>query len=234
MIAGSASPDLGNGLTVNPALVVGCERAGGFAAYARPYGLAGLQWAGCGIGGRAGRFAFAAGAHRLGLGRYSENDLVAVAGAEPSAQFALGVAAHALMVEGEAGYRRVAPGFDAGVLWRGGRVSVAAAGLGINEPDIGPGQALAARFMLGVLWQPVAPLLVAVDLGREGVDESAGAGLEFRLVPGVALRCGVGTGPLRYAGGLALRSSPVGMAYAFRFVPELGATHVFGLEGFWR
>ena len=87
--------------------------------------------------------------------------------------------------------------------------------------------------MLAGSWRPIDDLLLALDLGREGDDEDAAFGAEFRLVPQLGLRLGVGVAPLRYAAGLGAAVGPLGFDYAYQFHPTLKETHVLGLRAAW-
>ena len=75
--------------------------------------------------------------------------------------------------------------------------------------------------------------MLALDLGREGSDEDAAFGAEFRLIPQLALRLGLGVVPLRFAAGLGATVGSVGFEYAYQFHPVLKDTHVFGLRAAW-
>jgi hypothetical protein len=88
--------------------------------------------------------------------------------------------------------------------------------------------------LLAGSWRPVDDLLLALDLSRERSDEDAAFGAEFRLVPQLGLRIGVGVAPLRYAAGLGAEVGPLGFEYAYQFHPKLKETHVLGLRAAWR
>jgi len=77
-------------------------------------------------------------------------------------------------------------------------------------------------------------VLMALDVGREGSDEDAAFGVEFRLVPQLGVRMGVGVAPLRLSGGVGATAGPVGVEYAYQFHPMLKETHVLGLRAAWR
>jgi hypothetical protein len=55
-------------------------------------------------------------------------------------------------------------------------------------------------------------------------------GAEFNIIPALGLRAGVGTSPLRLSAGLGASVGPMGLDYAFRFVPSLGTSHQFGVR----
>jgi hypothetical protein len=106
--------------------------------------------------------------------------------------------------------------------------------LRLNSPRWRDGAAQPTKVVIGGSWQPVNELLIAVDLSREQDNEDAAFGVELRLVPQVGVRLGVGTAPLRLAGGLGASAGPVGLEYAYQFHPVLKETHLFGLQAAWR
>jgi len=233
MLAGAAVPDGQHSLLLNPALGVDDDRLQVGICYSRPYGLPGLAWSRAAGGWSSGRLAAAIGLSGLGLDRYREQDAQIVFGGTPAAGVAVGLGIHALIVSAGQGYGDVVPAFDAGACWRSGRVRVGAAGLRLNSPRWHDGTELPPRVVLAGAWQPVDDALLALDLGREGADEYAAFGAEFRLVPQLALRLGVGAVPLRFAAGLGAAVGPLGFDYAYQFHPVLKDTHVFGLRAAW-
>jgi hypothetical protein len=88
--------------------------------------------------------------------------------------------------------------------------------------------------VLAGAWLPVDDLLLALDLGRERGDEDAAFGAEFRPVPQLGLRLGIGVVPLRYAAGLEATVGPLGLEYAYQFHQTLRESHVLGLRMAWR
>ena len=108
------------------------------------------------------------------------------------------------------------------------------AGCCLNSPRWREGTELPSRVVLAGSWRPVDDLLLALDLSRQSSDEDAAFGAEFRLVPQLGLRFGVGVNPLRYAAGLGATVGPLGLEYAYEFHPQLKETHVLGLRAAWR
>ena len=233
MLAGAAVSDALHSFNLNPALCVDGRRMQAGACYADPYGLPGLAWGkACGTWSSE-RLAAGVGVSALGLDRYGEQDAQVVVGGAPVAGVAVGIGLHALFVSAGPGYFDLAPAFDAGISWRSGGLRIGAAGLRLNSPRWRDGTGLAARVVLAGSWQPVDEVLVALDLSREGSDEDAAFGAEFRLVPQLGLRLGVGVAPLRFGAGLGATVGPVGLEYAYQFHPSLKETHVLGLRAAW-
>ena len=233
MLAGAAAPDWQHSFFLNPALCFNADRVQVGAVYSRPYGLPGLEWGRACAGWSAGRLAAGAGFSMLNLDRYHEYDAQTVVGGMPSRNVSVGVGMHALVVEAGQDHDDFAPAVDAGVCWHSGRLRVGAAGLRLNAPRWRDGTELPLRVVLGGSWQPVDEVLLALDLSREQSDEDAAFGAEFRLIPQLGLRFGVGTAPLRFAAGLAAAAGPVGFDYAYQFHPVLKESHVFGLRAAW-
>jgi hypothetical protein len=233
-IAGAAVPDGQHSFFLNPALCVEAARFDADVSGSRPYGLAGLTW------GRAGGVwssrVLAAGAafSVLGLNGYGEQDAGLVIGGTPVPAAAVGLGVHALIITARNGYGDFVPSFDAGGCWRHGRLRVGAAGLRLNSPRWRDGAVLPTRIVFGGAWLPVDDLLLALDLSRENGNEDAAFGAEFRLVPQLGLRIGVGAAPLRYAAGLTAQAGPLGLEYAYQFQPTLEESHVLGLRAAWR
>jgi hypothetical protein len=233
MLAGSAVDDGQHSFFLNPALGVDEGRFHAGVCYSRPYGLPGLTWGRACGGWSSGRLAAGLGFSTLSLDRYGEQDVEVVVGGTPIPSVAVGLGIHALFLMAGPEYGDFAPSFDAGACWRSGRVRIGAAGLRLNSPRWREGTELPVRVVLAGSWQPVDDLLLALDLSRERSDEDAAFGAEFRLVPQLALRFGVGVAPLRYAAGLGASIGPLGFEYACEFHPQLKETHVLGLRAAW-
>jgi len=233
MVAGAAVPDGQHSFFLNPALAGDDGRIQAGICYSRPYGLPGLACTRAAGGWSSGRLAAGVGFTSLGLDRYREQDAQVVVGGTPAAGVAVGLGIHALIVSAGPGYGDVVPAFDAGVCWHSGRVRVGAAGLRLNSPRWHNGSDLQSRFVLAGSWQPVDEALLALDFGREGSDEDAALGAEFRLIPQLALRLGLGVVPMRLAAGLGAAVGPLGFDYAYQFHPVLKDTHIFGLRVAW-
>jgi hypothetical protein len=233
MLAGAAVPDGQHSFFLNPALSVDDERFQAGICYSRPYGLPGLSWGRACGGWSSERLAAGFGISALGIDRYSEEDVEVVLGGTPMPSVAVGLGVHALMVMASQDYGDFAPAFDAGVCWRSDRVRIGAAGLRLNSPRWREGTEIPPRFVLAGSWRPVDDLLLALDLSRERGDEDAAFGAEFRLVPQLGLRLGVGAAPLRYAAGLGAAVGPLELDYAYQFHPQLKETHVLGLRAAW-
>lgn len=233
MLAGAAVPDWQHSLSLNPALSIEADRIQAGVVYSRPYGLPGLEWGRACAGWSSQRLAAGVGLCVLSLDRYREQDAQVVVGGMPARNVAVGLGIHALIVEAGPSYGDFAPAFDAGACWRSGRIRVGAAGLRLNAPRWHDGTELPPRIVLAGSWQPVDEVLLALDLSRERSDEDAAFGAEFRLIPQLGLRFGVGTAPLRFAAGLAAKVGPVGFDYAYQFHPVLKESHVFGLRAAW-
>jgi hypothetical protein len=234
MLAGAAVADYQHSFCLNPALSVYEGRFQAGICYSRPYGLPGLAWGRACGGWSSGRLAAGLGFSTLSLDRYGEQDAEIVVGGRPMPSVAVGLGIHALVLRDGPEFADFAPSFDAGACWQSGRVRVGAAGLRLNSPRWREGTELPPRVVLAGSWRPVDDLLLALDLSRERSDEDATFGAEFRPVPQLGLRLGVGVAPLRYAAGLGATIGPLGFEYAYEFHPQLKETHVLGLRAAWR
>jgi hypothetical protein len=233
MLAGGAVADWRHGPCLNPALV---DTGPGLAASAsgcRPYGLEGLSWARTALHARRERLGVTVAAASLGLGRYRESDLQLVLSGEPARAVWFGVGAHALVLNPDGVDADATLALDAGGSLALGRLRLGAAALNLNGPRWRDGSEQPTRLSFSAAWLPVEQLLLAADVERTSAGEVVLAGMEFRLAPPVALRLGVGTAPLRYAGGLAVAVGPVGLDYAWQFHPQLKTTHLLGLLMTW-
>jgi hypothetical protein len=233
MLAGAAVADAQHSLLLNPALVLTDCRYTTGVAYSRPYGLPGLSWGRVGGGWSSERVAAGAGLSALRLGRYGEQDAQLVVGGTPVRPVAVGLGIHALVVSDPPNYSDFVPSFDAGICWQSGRVRVGAAGLRLNSPRWRDGTEVPARMVLAGSWYPVDEVLLALDVSRERGEEDAAFGVEFRPVPQLGFRLGVGVAPLRYAAGLEATAGRVGLEYAYQFHPTLKESHVLGLRAAW-
>jgi hypothetical protein len=234
MLAGAAVADGQHSFFLNPALSVDDGRFHAGICYSRPYGLPGLAWGRACGGWSSARLAAGLGFSTLSLDRYAEQDAEIVVGGRPIPSVAVGLGIHALVLRAGPEYDDFAPSFDAGVCWRSGRVRIGAVGLRLNSPRWREGTELPPRVLLAGSWRPVDDLLLALDLSRERSDEDAAFGAEFRLVPQLGLRIGVGVAPFRYAAGLGATVGPLGLEYAYQFHPTLKESHVLGLRMAWR
>jgi hypothetical protein len=234
LVAGSVVPDWRNGLSANPSMLAAGHGLQFAAAYANPYGLAGLSWGDVAGAWCSGRLGVGAAISHLGIAGYDELDLRFAAAGEPVAGVSVGIMAHALVRNAGRYGSDMAPAVDVGAAWRGRQLSAGAALQRLNEPRFSAGDELSPRFVVSGRWSPVEQFHVVADLSREGSDDALAVGVEFRLVPQVMLRMGVGTAPLQYSGGLAVCVGPLALEYAYRFHPLLQATHVLGIGASWR
>ncbi len=233
MLAGAAVSDGQHSFFLNPALIVSDRRLQGGVCYSSPYGLPGLSWGRACGGWSSERVAAGAGLAALRLGRYGEQDAQVVVGGTPTRSVAVGLGVHALIVSDAPNYHDIVPAFDAGVCWQSGRVRIGAVGLCLNSPRWHDGTEVPIRMVLGGSWFPVDEVLLAMDVSRERGEEAAAFGAEFRPVPQIGLRVGVGVVPLRHAAGLDATVGPVGLEYAYQFHPTLKESHVLGLRAAW-
>jgi hypothetical protein len=233
MLAGAAVADGQHSFFLNPALSVDEGRFQAGICYSRPYGLPGLAWGRACGGWSSERVSAGFGFSTLSLDRSAEQDAEVVVGGTPISSVAVGLGIHALVLRAGPEYEGFVPSFDAGACWRSGRVRIGAAGLRLNSPRWREGTELPPRAVLAGSWRPADDLLLALDLSRERGDEDAAFGAEFRLVPQLGLRFGVGVAPLRYAAGLGAEVGPLGFEYAYQFHPKLKETHVLGLRAAW-
>jgi hypothetical protein len=233
MLAGAAVADGQHSFFLNPALAVCESRFLAGACYSRPYGLSGLAWGRAGGVWSPGRLATGACLSLLSLGQYGEQDAGLVVSGAPTPGVAVGLGIHVLHLRAGQDYDDIVPSFDAGTCWRLGRMRIGAAGLRLNSPRWRDGTELPSRVVLAGSWFPVDDLLLALDLSREGGNEDAAFGIEFRLVPQLGLRLGVGAAPLRFGAGLGAEVGPLGLEYAYQFHPQLKETHVLGLRAAW-
>jgi hypothetical protein len=234
MLAGAAVADGQHSFFLNPALVVADCRFQTGVCYSRPYGLPGLTWGRVCGGWSSENVAAGASLSALGLDRYGEQDAQVVVGGTPIRSMAVALGIHALIVSNSPYCSDIVPAFDAGFCWRSGRVRVGAAGLRLNSPRWQDGTDLPTRMVLAGSWCPVDDVLLAVDISRERGEEDAAFGAEFRPVPQLAFRLGVGVAPIRYAAGLEATVGPLGLEYAYQFHPTLKESHVLGLRAAWR
>ena len=234
MLAGAAVADYQHSFCLNPALSVDAGRLQAAISYCQPYELPDLTWGRACGGWSSGRLSAGLGFSTLSLEGYAEQDAEVVVGGSPVPSVAVGLGIHALILRAGPQYDDVTPSFDAGVCWQSGHVRIGAAGLRLNSPRWREGTELPPRVVLAGSWRPVDDLLLALDLSRQSSDEDAAFGAEFRLVPQLGLRFGVGVNPLRYAAGLGATVGPLGLEYAYELHPQLKETHVLGLRAAWR
>lgn len=233
LLAGAACQDWRAGFDLNPALVVEHAGTGFGAAYSRPYGLAGVDWfGGCVAYGRS-RWAAGLGVSTLGCEGYRESGFGACGACRLPGQLALGARVEWLVLDqGRYGADGVAA-FGMGASWQTGRMRLGLSGERINRPRFDNGTLVDYRLSAGAAFNPTDDLLLLLDVTRDGPDNSLAGGVEFKLIPQMALRGGVGYEPLAYAAGLGVTVRPVQFDYAYRFHPQLKDTHVFSITASW-
>jgi hypothetical protein len=230
MHAGSAHPDWRNSLSHNPALAAAAPRWAAATGYWRPHGLEGVDHFGLAGAAGLGSWSCVAGFSQLGFDRYHERDLGVAGAYRAFTGLSVGAAGHLLTVgSGSAGTEAIVA-FDAGVAWQAGRLRVAAAASRLNVPRLAGGDELPAVLRAGIAAEPFDDLAVALDAATTGSDPELGLGLELRLLPQLAARCGGRYPPLGYSAGLGLAAGPVAVDYSFRYHAELRDSHIFGLQ----
>lgn len=234
MLAAGAGDDWRHSLSHNPALVRRCGQSGFAAAYCRPFGLEGVDWMQVAAAGRRGRWAGAAYAAGVSMGRYREIAAGLVAGWEPFDSLLTGTATRLLMVETARRTADVVPALDVGVNWRHGRLTLGCSVLSVNEPKFEDGEVVPFRSLLSASLRPTPELLLALDLSRTGSDETMAFGIEFNLASPLDLRVGVGYEPLVYGAGVGVHIGPVSVDYSYRYHSRMQETHVIGLAAEWR
>ena len=107
--------------------------------------------------------------------------------------------------------------------------------LNINTPKIGAitKHELPQRIVAGAAYKPVDNLATTIAFDKTiGKDMQVEAGLEFYVIPMLAIRMGVSTDPNRFSAGLGFNYNNFIFDYAFRSHPVLSETHQFGLSYF--
>ncbi|MFO7674944.1 MAG: hypothetical protein R6X12_01300 [bacterium] len=230
MLAGGAHPDWRSALSHNPALAVAAPRLAAATGYWRPHGLEGVDHFGLGGAASFERWSCVAGASQLGYDRFRERDFGLAGAFRPAAGWSVGAAAHLLTVTAGTERTEAAVALDAGVTWAGRRLRVGAAGGRVNAPRFAGGDELPATVRAGFAAEPFDDLTAALDVGWSVADPEVALGLELRLLPQLALRCGGRWPPLGYSAGLGFAAGPVGVDYALRYHAQLRDSHIFGLR----
>lgn len=219
--------------TRNPALLLNAERIDLAGGYCSPFGLEGVEHLSASAATQRGNWAIAAAVASLGFDRYRESQAVVCGGLHPWRAIALGAGIRWLIVDqGSRGVEMV-PAFDVGATWQSDKLILAAAGRAVNRPGLGPTGAVPTTLILSAGATPVDDLRLLADLVLESEEVSGAFGCELLLLPQFAVRAGLGTGPLRYGGGIGLLVGPIGLDYACRFHPQLKETHQIGLSARW-
>lgn len=234
MLASVAVSDPGGALAVNPALVVTVHRVEAMVGHSRPHGLANVDAVSGGALLRPGGWASGLALVTVGFERYRESDIRICAGAELPLGLAVGGTAHVLIANPGGDAIEAAPALDLGVHWRSGILALGACAGRLNQPRFANGDVVPVRFAAGLAIAPFEDLLLALDVVRERGTEDVRLGAEFRLIPQLGLRAGVGLVPISYASGLGVDLVPFGLDYAYRFHPQLEETHVIGIRVAWR
>lgn len=233
MGAGVAVEEWQQSLGLNPALAANKLRFAGAIVYAQPYGLKGLSCAWTGVKIQFGNFHSVSGLEILNLSGNSEIDIATALAAPIAKGLSGGLAIHGLVQHFHELSPDIVPGFDLGFLWAINRFSAAIALRHINSPRFRNGDELFPIFRAGLTWEPAEPVLLAVDLEKEAEVERLLFGIEFRLFDELTVRGGVTTFPLCLRAGLGLRLGFLGFDYGFEHHPEMGATHIWGVNCQW-
>lgn len=231
--AGTGVADWQLALTYNPAQTMTSKRAGLSIVYARPYGVSKLNCARLGAGYAINRINLNAGMQFLGIEGYGEYDLGVGFGVEMTSEVNTGFAVHGLMVRIPTAGWSFVPAFDGGILWSISRFRLGAAVQNFNRPRFDNGDEVLPRLRTGVAWEPVEPLLLAADFEKQGECERALAGIEIRIFPELKVRVGMETAPWCIRAGFGLKVKCFGMDYGYHYLPELGGTHVIGVNYTW-
>lgn len=230
MLAGNAHPDWRHALTHNPSLASDAPRWAVTAGYSRPYGLAGVNQARLAGAAGFGRWSVVAGVGQLGFDRYYEREFGLAGAFRLSRGVTFGAAGNLLAVSSSPVSSDAAVALDAGVTLGAGRYRFAAAAARFNRPRFAHGDELPAQLRCGLVAEPLEDLAAALDIGWDGTDAELALGLELRLLPQLAARCGGSYPPLGYAAGLGLSAGPVTADYAFRYHAQLRDSHILGLS----
>jgi hypothetical protein len=230
MAAGCAVADWQNGWALNPAVTADDQRLAGSIIYAQPFGLPGLNFARAGLHYRAKMFAITSGLQVLSMEGEQEFDLGAVSAINLPGGWSAGFGLHGLILN-QRGYTGDFVGaFDFGIGWVGAGLRLGMAGQHLNFPRFSNGDELKPAFRFGLCWTPAAPLLLALDVEKDAEIERFLAGVEYNLLPELALRAGVETFPFSLRSGLSLRLGGLGLDYGYHYHPQLGDTHILGIN----
>lgn len=226
MLAGTAVPWPENALGVNPGLISFLPRSSVEFAATNPYGLSDLYYSqlsfASGKLGLGGRVAL------LGPGSYQELTGSLVKGFAITDRFSFGAALDLHWLSIREVTSELLPGLCAGVAYRARTYGLGAVIRDFNRPALACGDALPARLALGASLMPVDNLLFAVD-GEYSDRVQLRFGTGFTLHQTLTLAIGMGTNPLRYAGGVRCDLKGLGISYACSFHPQLKQSHLLGL-----
>jgi hypothetical protein len=220
-------------LSCNPALSLNADRVNLVGGCCQPFGLDRVQHVTAAAATQRSNWALAAGVTSLGFERYRETQAVLCGGMHPLRAVTFGAGVRWLVVDQGSRGVDMAPAFDIGATWQSGKLVLAAAGRAVNRPGLGTSGAVQQRLVLAVGVTPVEDLRMLADFTLESEGAAGAFGCELLLLSQLAIRAGVGTGPLVYAGGIGLRVGPVGLDYACRFHPQLKETHQLNLSASW-
>ncbi|MEN9980076.1 MAG: hypothetical protein ABIK38_07050 [candidate division WOR-3 bacterium] len=231
--AGTGVADWQQALIYNPAQTMPSERAGLSIVYARPYGVPELNCARLGAGYSINRINLNAGMQLLGIEGYGEYDFGVGLGLAITDEVITGVAVHGLLMRMPTAGWLFVPAFDGGILWSISKFRLGTAVQNFNRPRFDNGDEVLPRLRAGVAWEPVEPLLLAVDFGKQGESERLLAGIEVRIFPELKLRAGMETAPWCIRAGCGLKFKHLGIDYGYHYLPELGGTHMIGVNYTW-
>lgn len=230
MGAGVAVEKWQQSLGLNPALAANKLRLAGAIVYAQPYGLKGLNCAWAGVKFKFGNFHSVSGLEILSLSGNNEIDIATALAAPIAMSLSGGLAIHGLVQHFRGLSPDIVPGVDLGFVWAINRFSAAIALRQINSPRFRNGDELFPIFRAGLAWQPAEPVLLALDIEKEAEVERLLFGIEFRLFNELTVRSGVTTFPLCLRAGLGLRLGFLGFDYGFEHNPDMGDTHIWGVN----
>ncbi len=233
MGAGVAVVDWKHSLVLNPGIIGYGPKFGGAVAYTVPYGIRELHSGMVGICFPVSRIDVGAGSFMTGTGSYQEWNMSLVLGGRVLNELSAGIGVHGCLQHMGGYVFDLVPVVDLGLLWKSNRWSAGIAGQRLNSPRFRNGDELAPKFKAGVCWEPVSTLVLAVDIERIDDAERAIAGVEFKLFPQIAVRCGYQTSPQCFRGGIGINWAGLSLDYGYQYHHQLGDTHIFSISFRW-
>jgi len=227
---GTASSTITDAYSVfnNPAGLSGVESPSVFASYENRYRLEDFQMMGAGISTPLKAFGLGAGFYRFGGKLYNEQ-IVGLKAANKIGFISLGFGLNYVQYNLEGmGTRGVALVELGGVAEINKKTHLGAHIYNLTQSKLvrGTGERIPTVMKLGLSLRPLSSIMLNIETSKDiSYPAIVRAGVEYFIVPQLALRTGFSTSPFISCFGIGFRPGKIGADYAFRNDVRLGELH---------
>lgn len=217
-----------NGVYWNPGGVGWAPRSQFTAFYSQPYNLKELSLGAVGSVHRLPRGCLGLGYQTFGNRLYQENTYLVAYGHSLGKRISLGASLKFMQLRIDGYGSDTTLGLDLGLRAKlTPKIDWGICAKNLNVPKMGMvGEKLPQSLSVGFGFRPVKGLIIGWDVYKDiRFPSQIRVGQEYKVLPGLTLRLGVGTNPSRFAAGFGLKLKVVSLDYALFTHQVLGNTH---------